>query len=142
LLWKYISAKEELLICIIRVFILGLLLKVRQVGVIVHSFIEVMHFLVGEHSRGVFKQLMVVIETKLSLAVVEFIGITVVMVLECFIGSLIVAIGGDQQSQKMIILAFLDELVSLIIELKILALRKVTHCPVGNQLKRCTLLIV
>lgn len=41
---------------------------------------------------------MIVVETKLSLAVVEFVRITVVVVLECLVSSLIVVIRHGKQS--------------------------------------------
>lgn len=57
-----------------------------------------MHLFVSQHPRWIFQQFVIVVETKLSLAVVEFVRITVVVVLECLVSSLIVVIRHGKQS--------------------------------------------
>lgn len=44
-----------------------------------------MYFFVGQHSGGVFKDLMVVIQAKLSFSIVKFIGIAIMMILQGFV---------------------------------------------------------
>lgn len=69
---KDISTIKEFSICIIRIFIFAFLLKIRKIRIVVNCFVEIMNFFIRYYFWGTSKQLVIVIEAKLSFSVVDF----------------------------------------------------------------------
>jgi hypothetical protein len=57
-------------------------LEVRHVGIVIDCLIEIVDFFIGEYSVRMLKKLMIVVEAELRLAVVQFIGVAIVMIFE------------------------------------------------------------
>ena len=74
----------KLAIGIIMIFVLAFLLEVGHIWIIVNRVIKVMDFLISQHPLRFLQQLVIVVQAKLSLSVIQLVGIAVVMTTQRF----------------------------------------------------------
>ena len=132
----------EFIIGVVGVLVLAFLLVVGQVGVVVDSLVEVVDVLVGESSLGVLQQLVVVVETELSLAVVQLVRVAVVVVFETFVQLLVALHAAFEAHDQNVVLAAGNHPVSLVVSVAFFFLYQVAERPSQHGPSWCIFLAV
>ena len=70
---KNISSIHKLVVGVVMIFIFAFLLKVGHIGVVINCFIEIVDLFICQSFLWIFQELMIEVETELSLSVAKFV---------------------------------------------------------------------